>query len=448
MCKREEHIGLTPLMVSVLISLLAGGCAETTRHVGGPSQYNAHYRNQFAALPSPTAADVRRVGEPWTVEKPFDQVWPRCVSIFSQQPAVLRYRKDGDARTVMLMALRHQKEAPRNRERRAVFREFPEAWLAVTVQPGPSPSTTRIWVAHVLPSGKLEGSSEDVLVMIQQISGYVNAGSSWPALVDTLSGLDVVERSDASGSGQAAGDDIEKLGGWISHQMRLSAVVVDSPNTIAALEYMLERLKAASGEKRLPNTRIFILASNRISAFAIPNGDIYVTTGLLDTLSHHPDQIAAVLAHELVHLLNRDVHRKLKTAARGRAGAGMLHFAGAVADMVLAVAGAYIGDGGLASQLSQAAIRESGEHTRRHFEDEFITGFAAETELQADEEGYELLVAAGYRKDAAYKMLDRFSGLEIKNNPALSYSNLLNMKPGIEERKKRLLELMDRDNSD
>ena len=43
------------------------------------------------------------------------------------------------------------------------------------------------------------------------------------------------------------------------------------------------------------------------NAFALPNGSIYVTTGLL-TLIDNESQLAAILAHELTHVMRRHTY--------------------------------------------------------------------------------------------------------------------------------------------
>ncbi len=47
---------------------------------------------------------------------------------------------------------------------------------------------------------------------------------------------------------------------------------------------------------------IQVLNSNAVGAFSWRNGRVYVTRGLMDRLSDH--ELAAVIAHELGHLLN------------------------------------------------------------------------------------------------------------------------------------------------
>jgi len=51
------------------------------------------------------------------------------------------------------------------------------------------------------------------------------------------------------------------------------------------------------------------------NAFALPNGSIYVTTGLLALLDNE-SQLAAIIAHELTHVMRR--HTYMQTAATGK----------------------------------------------------------------------------------------------------------------------------------
>src|SRR5271165_2407056 len=62
--------------------------------------------------------------------------------------------------------------------------------------------------------------------------------------------------------------------------------------------------------------RFKVLRDPMPNAFALPNGSVYVTTGLLSLLNNE-DQLASVLAHEITHvtdrhgyLANRDYRKK------------------------------------------------------------------------------------------------------------------------------------------
>ncbi|MGC9316899.1 MAG: M48 family metalloprotease, partial [Armatimonadota bacterium] len=60
--------------------------------------------------------------------------------------------------------------------------------------------------------------------------------------------------------------------------------------------------------------RFIVLDSPEANGFALPGGWIFVTAGLLETLQSE-DELAAVLGHELAHLVDRDFQRHVKRAA-------------------------------------------------------------------------------------------------------------------------------------
>ena len=54
-----------------------------------------------------------------------------------------------------------------------------------------------------------------------------------------------------------------------------------------------------------------MLRDPAVSAFGLPNGTIYVTTGLLAALEND-DQLAGVLAHEISHVMNHDGYEAMR----------------------------------------------------------------------------------------------------------------------------------------
>lgn len=74
---------------------------------------------------------------------------------------------------------------------------------------------------------------------------------------------------------------------------------------VAALEQYLSaeraRLIAATGKTRVPG-RVMILANPGFLAFSTPDGNVYLALGLLESLES-ADEVAAVLAHEVSHVL-------------------------------------------------------------------------------------------------------------------------------------------------
>jgi predicted Zn-dependent protease len=74
-------------------------------------------------------------------------------------------------------------------------------------------------------------------------------------------------------------------------------------NATALLRDILDRLSRATER---PNERyaITLLNSPVVNAFALPNGNVYITRGLL-VLANDTSEIASVLAHEMAHVITR-----------------------------------------------------------------------------------------------------------------------------------------------
>jgi predicted Zn-dependent protease len=86
------------------------------------------------------------------------------------------------------------------------------------------------------------------------------------------------------------------------HQRLLAAFGGEyrAPKTRAALDEIVQRLAKAS-DGQIGSYEITILNSPAVNAFALPNGRLYVTRGLL-ALANDTSEIASVLAHEIGHV--------------------------------------------------------------------------------------------------------------------------------------------------
>jgi len=181
------------------------------------------------------------------------------------------------------------------------------------------------------------------------------------------------------------------------------ARLYDDPELEQYLARLGERLtpdevRAAGG----PPFRFAVIRDPALNAFALPNGHVYVHTGLLSRLDNEA-QLAMILGHELTHVthrhalaLQRDAQTKqivysvaaaavsLGTAAAvgSRAGSGD----GAGGALLGQTAGAILGSG-----LQLAAVAS-------------INGYGRDLERDADAAGLESLVRAGYDPGEAPKV--------------------------------------------
>ncbi len=146
-----------------------------------------------------------------------------------------------------------------------------------------------------------------------------------------------------------------------------------APKMQAYLGEIAERLRLVS-DRPSERYRVTVLNSGEINAFALPNGYIYVTRGLL-ALTNNSAEIAAVLAHEAAHVSARHAVSR----AEYQSEAQLLH---KVAQDVLGKPGA------------RSGARETT-----------FAGFSRAQELEADEIGIRALAKAGFSPQGAAQFL-------------------------------------------
>ncbi len=86
----------------------------------------------------------------------------------------------------------------------------------------------------------------------------------------------------------------------------------DDPAAAQAIARSVGRIVAASDDPA-QSYRITILNSPAINAFALPNGNLYVTRGLL-ALADDTSEVAAVIAHEMAHVTARHAVARARRA--------------------------------------------------------------------------------------------------------------------------------------
>ena len=134
-------------------------------------------------------------------------------------------------------------------------------------------------------------------------------------------------------------------------------------------------------DRWLPGTAVVVLQDPTLNAFAMPNGRIYLHTGLLSRVDNEA-QLATILAHELTHNADRHALGSTRAADRTRVVGGVFS----------PTAGAILG---LGLRLAATAA---------------ITGYGHDREREADAASLKRLVTAGYDPKEApevYRLLAR-----------------------------------------
>ena len=106
---------------------------------------------------------------------------------------------------------------------------------------------------------------------------------------------------------KALGDTtFEQIRSALSQSEFNPVMICDDENGAAALALMQARLEDQS-DLPYPLT-VHVLDHEMVNAFALPGGRVVLFRGLIDA-AEHPDEVAAVFAHEIGHVVNRDPAR-------------------------------------------------------------------------------------------------------------------------------------------
>ncbi len=179
-------------------------------------------------------------------------------------------------------------------------------------------------------------------------------------------------------------------------------------------------LAAVSEVPDLPYT-FTILNDEKVNAFALPGGYVYITRGLL-ALAENEAEMAGVLAHEIGHITARHSAQRHSTNVATNIGL-----------TVLGVLGSAVG---VPSGLGQAV--SAGAQA-------VVQGYSREQELEADMLGVRYMTRLGYDPDGMttfFKKLDAHSKLEAKSAGLDGVShNIMSTHPRTTDRIKQAIRL-------
>src|SRR2546421_3975996 len=133
--------------------------------------------------------------------------------------------------------------------------------------------------------------------------------------------------------------------------------------------------------------RFRVLRDPQPNAFALPNGSIYVTTGLMSLLDNE-SQLASVLAHELTHVMRR--HTYLQNRSNRKKFLTM---------NIMAAVGAYAPGGAVGAMISIVTTIAP-----------FIViatmyGYSRDLEREADLKGIDMMISAEYPPEEMVKVM-------------------------------------------
>jgi len=101
----------------------------------------------------------------------------------------------------------------------------------------------------------------------------------------------------------------KKLGDLMKDALWDNFDTIDDPTIDSAVSVITQRLLSALDSPKYQYNFV-VLKRDEINAFTIPGGNIYIFAGLIEE-SESPEEVAAVLAHEIGHAEKRHVVQKL-----------------------------------------------------------------------------------------------------------------------------------------
>lgn len=169
------------------------------------------------------------------------------------------------------------------------------------------------------------------------------------------------------------------IGEAVAKRVEKEFSIVRDPEMLRRLDRVGELLAAASDRKDLIY-HFAIVEEKEPNAFTLPGGFIYTTTGLME-LAQSDDELAAVLGHEMGHVVAKHTVKRMQ--------------------------------GAIGLQLLQVIALSAGARdaqTRQGIDLAFASlmmSYSQQDELEADRLSVKYLKHTGYRPDAAIDFLER-----------------------------------------
>lgn len=135
---------------------------------------------------------------------------------------------------------------------------------------------------------------------------------------------------------------------------------------------LIEQIPAASQAKS--GWQLRMVEDDQLNAYSSPDGSVYVETGLAKLADQSAGLWAAILSHEIAHVMHRDWARRYLYENLQENGRG---------------AGIVLGDPGVPSESWSDSEKASAD----------LAHFCRQMELEADREGLMLMARAGYHPD-------------------------------------------------
>ena len=220
------------------------------------------------------------------------------------------------------------------------------------------------------------------------------------------SSLGTVDRAQAQVNLPSLGDSVSqdldvgterRLGGRLMREIRLDPDYLDDPILLEYLQGIWNPLVTAA--EKLGNIgdethdrfawEAFLVRDRSVNAFALPGGFIGIHLGLI-AMTVSRDELASVLGHELSHVTQRHIARRIA----GDSKSTLLSVAGLVAGLLAASRGNI--------EMANAAI-VGGQAAAQ----QISLNFSRDMEREADRVGFNVMTEAGFSPAGMVSMFER-----------------------------------------
>ena len=215
--------------------------------------------------------------------------------------------------------------------------------------------------------------------------------------------------------------DERRLGDQIMRQIRLDPDYLDDPLLLEYVQAIWNPLVASAkqlgqiGDDTVQRFawETFLVRDRSVNAFALPGGFVGVHLGLI-AMTGAPDELASVLGHELSHITQRHIARRIAGDSRN----SLLATAGLIVGLLAAAKSSNPDVANAAIVGSQAAAQAAS------------LSFSRDMEREADRVGFSVMTQAGFaasgmasmfeRMEQAYHLMDSGSYPYLRSHPLTS----------------------------
>lgn len=182
----------------------------------------------------------------------------------------------------------------------------------------------------------------------------------------------------------------KELGRKMLEKVRAVLPLVEDGEIIAYVQSIGDRVARQVGLTSY-QFQFFVVNESVPNAFAMPGGYIFIYRGLIEMMTKE-GELAGILAHELAHIQQRHLHRRLEEAKM----INLASIAGMLAGILLGMSGGGKVGGAVATGSMAGAATYSLQYSR-------------ENEKEADQVGLRYLTAAGYEPQDMVTVMERLN---------------------------------------